>query len=145
MGNRKQPKRKKITLIQQYVLIQLKYKRMILKQSYSLSKATFDLKIKPSNVSNTYIVRMKLYNKVNPKVFVVKPKLKKRKRQMPPHTYDFKNGRICLFLPKEIDSSLYYDRIIPWISEWLFHYEIWLITGNWNGGGHAFGTIKESD
>ena len=25
--------------------------------------------------------------------------------------------------------------IIPWTSEWLFHYEIWVTTGTWHGGG----------
>jgi hypothetical protein len=25
--------------------------------------------------------------------------------------------------------------IIPWIYDWLFHYEIWLATGDWTGGG----------
>jgi len=25
--------------------------------------------------------------------------------------------------------------ILPWASEWLFHYEIWRATGEWTGGG----------
>jgi hypothetical protein len=25
--------------------------------------------------------------------------------------------------------------IVPWISEWLLHYEIWLVTGKWCAGG----------
>lgn len=25
--------------------------------------------------------------------------------------------------------------IIPWTSEWLFNYEVWLATGEWRGGG----------
>jgi hypothetical protein len=27
------------------------------------------------------------------------------------------------------------DTIIPWTSEWLLHYECWLATGKWHGGG----------
>ena len=27
------------------------------------------------------------------------------------------------------------ETIIPWASEWLLHYEIWLATGEWQGGG----------
>ncbi len=27
--------------------------------------------------------------------------------------------------------------ILPWIAEWLIHYELWLITGHWTGGGHT--------
>jgi hypothetical protein len=27
------------------------------------------------------------------------------------------------------------NSIVPWASEWLFFYEMWLITGEWDGGG----------
>jgi len=27
------------------------------------------------------------------------------------------------------------NSVALWISEWLLHYEIWLITGEWHGGG----------
>jgi hypothetical protein len=27
------------------------------------------------------------------------------------------------------------DTTIPWTSEWLINYEIWLPTGDWHGGG----------
>jgi hypothetical protein len=27
------------------------------------------------------------------------------------------------------------DTVLPWTTEWLYHYEIWLITGEWTGGG----------
>jgi hypothetical protein len=27
------------------------------------------------------------------------------------------------------------NTIVPWTSEWLAHYEIWLATGDWQGGG----------
>jgi hypothetical protein len=27
------------------------------------------------------------------------------------------------------------DSIVPWASEWLFFYEFWLVTGEWDGGG----------
>jgi hypothetical protein len=27
------------------------------------------------------------------------------------------------------------DTIVPWTAEWLVHYEIWLMTGEWYGGG----------
>lgn len=25
--------------------------------------------------------------------------------------------------------------ILPWTAEWLLHYEVWLVTGEWVGGG----------
>jgi hypothetical protein len=27
--------------------------------------------------------------------------------------------------------------ILPWTAEWLMHYELWLISGHWSGGGHT--------
>ena len=27
------------------------------------------------------------------------------------------------------------DTIVPWTAEWLVYYEIWLMTGEWYGGG----------
>jgi len=27
------------------------------------------------------------------------------------------------------------DTIVPWTADWLAHYEIWLVTGDWYGGG----------
>jgi hypothetical protein len=28
--------------------------------------------------------------------------------------------------------------VVPWISEWLLYYELWLFTGEWTGGGHPY-------
>lgn len=28
------------------------------------------------------------------------------------------------------------DTILPWTSQWLLYYELWLITGHWMGSGH---------
>ena len=33
------------------------------------------------------------------------------------------------------ERMLIAEIIVPWISEWLLHYEIWLVTGEWHGGG----------
>jgi hypothetical protein len=30
--------------------------------------------------------------------------------------------------------------ILPWTTEWLIHYKLWLITGRWAGGGHTHTT-----
>jgi len=37
------------------------------------------------------------------------------------------------------------DTIIPWASEWLFHYEIWKVTKTWHGGGHDPSPGKKDD
>lgn len=28
-----------------------------------------------------------------------------------------------------------WETVIPWTSEWLLHYEVWLATGDWHGRG----------
>lgn len=52
-----------------------------------------------------------------------------------PHT--FKDNNLCVHKRGEWDSTkLIQDTIIPWVSLWLYYYEIWKITGEWLGGGH---------
>ncbi len=57
-----------------------------------------------------------------------------------PHNYGVdvakKKVEICLFRYKEFTNSmLLSNTVIPWAIEWLFYYEIWLTTGEWQGGG----------
>ena len=43
---------------------------------------------------------------------------------------------LCLHMPYECNhTAMIADTIIPWTQEWLLHYEIWLATGEWCGGG----------
>jgi len=51
----------------------------------------------------------------------------------------FDQDRLCLYYHYEYDVTrmLLADTVIPWASEWLLHYEIWLATGTWHGGGHG--------
>jgi hypothetical protein len=48
----------------------------------------------------------------------------------------FPSDDLCLYYD-EFDGGqhLIADTVVPWISEWLFHYELWLSTGSWHGGG----------
>lgn len=54
-----------------------------------------------------------------------------------PHMYN--QERLCLYMPGSGewagDMSLGHT-VIPWISVWLFYYELWHATGEWLGGGH---------
>lgn len=63
------------------------------------------------------------------------PKLRALPDSDIPHR--FKDGCLCLHLNGEWDSTmLISETIIPWTAEWLLHYELWLATGEWHGGGH---------
>lgn len=61
---------------------------------------------------------------------------KNEKGENIPHMYDQES--LCLFRPKYRQftmNDLIADTIIPWTSLWLYHYENWHITGQWDGGG----------
>ncbi len=80
-----------------------------------------------------------------PEVIVLNPALRRR-RDDPndpiPHLYrnrrDSGHPMLCLYRPytREWHAGCHVaDRIVPWASEWLACYEIWLATGKWLGGG----------
>ena len=92
--------------------------------------------LKPTPLSETYNVKIVYELGEFPKVWVINPVLIKRSGVDIPHMYS--QERLCLFLPGE-DSwrsdKLIANTIMPWISEWLYFYEIWHATGKWLGGG----------
>jgi len=92
--------------------------------------------LQPSSLSCVYRIRLEYSLEINPKVFVEDPALEERDGKRPPHLYQ--GNSLCLYLPggnEWDDSMLLAETIIPWTSEWLLHYEIWLATGEWHGGG----------
>ena len=106
-------------------------------------------KVRPTALSEEYTV--KLYYKYNkkPEVYVVEPQLKLADGEKElPHVFDHgKNQQICTYYTKRgadwTSDKLIADTIIPWISEWLYFYEIWLYTGKWKGGGIHGGNIEK--
>lgn len=55
-----------------------------------------------------------------------------------PHVYSTVDQKICLYYPKigEWKETMFIAKtLVPWASEWLFFYEIWVLTGEWRGGG----------
>lgn len=93
----------------------------------------------PTPLSDTYYLKL-LYKKGNhPDVYVTSPILKFYPGTTKlPHVYNTSEQHLCLYYrpAREWNSSLFIsDTIIPWASEWLFFYEIWLSTGVWHGGG----------
>lgn len=100
-----------------------------------------NMKIKPTEFSPEYPILIKYHDKKEVEVWVT-GYLKKMDDPNFPHHYGFDKKKervnICLYLPKnnEWNSSYFLtETIIPWTSEWLFFYELWLGTGEWYGGG----------
>lgn len=102
------------------------------------NRLRWDMKIQPSPLSQIYNVRLLYSLERAPKLFVLSPDLIQLGEEPIPHRYG--DGSLCLYLPGagEWDRSmLLADTMIPWASEWLYFYEVWLGTGEWCGGGHG--------
>jgi hypothetical protein len=93
--------------------------------------------IQPTPISETYRVRIKYRGGKPPEVWVLSPALVPRKEsEKIPHMFD--QERLCLYLPNTGEWSgdmVLAKVVVPWISLWLFHYEMWHIAGEWQGGG----------
>jgi len=91
--------------------------------------------VKPSELSDTYTVQISYVPPKRPDIHVVDPPLQLHPdHKRLPHVYT--GNSLCLYTFGEWHPGLYIaDTIIPWISLWLFFYEIWILTGNWKGGG----------
>jgi hypothetical protein len=102
----------------------------------------------PSPLGDYYKIKIVYHMNLSPKIFVINPKplaLAKGKDRLP-HCYDQKLQRLCLYYPDGYEwnkSMLISTTIIPWAYEWLYHYEIWLGTGEWHGGGIHISTDGE--
>ena len=95
----------------------------------------------PSPLSDNYQVKLHYRRNQGVNFYVIKPKLVLASGHSKlPHVYSTPEQQLCLYYPKtkEWDVSMLYTRtIIPWACEWLYHYELWVATGDWHGGGIA--------
>jgi hypothetical protein len=92
--------------------------------------------LKPSELSGQYLTEVSLGAGQNPVVNVIEPALRPDERGRLPHIWE--DGSLCLNTAGQWSPNmLLVDTVIPWSSEWLFHYEIWKGTGIWFGDGTA--------
>ena len=104
--------------------------------------------LKSSPIGDDYKVKLIYELGKNPNIYVLEPtplKLFEGKKSLP-HVYDHKTQRLCLFYPdwKEWNSSKSIAQtVMVWAIEWLYHYELWKITGEWLGGGTVHGATKK--
>jgi hypothetical protein len=89
----------------------------------------------PTEYSATYEVLIDYQVGKAPLVYVARPRLQLLEGQALPHVYPL--NTLCLFLGnREWHESIpIADTLVPWASEWLLFYELWLATGEWLGGG----------
>lgn len=109
-------------------------------KTQTLRHLVWEMNILPSPNSTTYRIRIDYTIGESPKVFVIDPPVLKRPggQDYLPHVFDTKQQQICLYYSPfgEWNGSMFLARkIVPWASEWLFYYELWLSTGEWLGEG----------
>jgi len=106
-----------------------------------LSRGTlvWECPLRPSPFSRKYVVRIGYRQGHFPRTRVIHPTVRSLAGDRKiPHVYAEPDDPLCLFYApaREWNSSLSLARtIIPWACEWLFHFEAWLFTGEWDGGG----------
>jgi len=102
------------------------------------NRLTWTGTLTPSPVSLTYKVRVVYKLLEFPKVYVDDPELIIAHGTVLPHVYSTPEKKLCLYYRDQrgwTPAKLIANTIILWASEWLYHYEIWVATGIWNGGG----------
>jgi hypothetical protein len=108
--------------------------------------------ITPSPLSASYKLELHYAEGEGAKVYVLEPKpldLAPGERMLP-HVYSTSEQRLCLYYPDgtQWNTGMFYVRtLIPWACEWLCHYELWVGTGEWHGGGvgHQSEAEKQAD
>ena len=95
-----------------------------------------DGKVQPTALSPEYSIRIQYTLKRRPIVKVLSPKLKLHPdKDELPHIFS-QNNSLCLhFNDFDYYNDYLSNTIIVWITWWLYFYEIWLATGEWQGGG----------
>ena len=106
------------------------------------------VKLRPTTASRVYDVKVCFNKYQGVSVYVVNEKLEvARNRKKLPHVYSHEEQKLCLYSWKKrqwTKEKLISSTIIPWASEWLEFYELWLISGQWLGGGHdEYGDFEE--
>lgn len=93
--------------------------------------------LKPTELSKEYSVKLVYVLGEMPELSVMNPPLETNSDgESSPHLY--KGDLLCVYHPRKNEwdtSKVIADTIIPWISLWLYYYEVWLATGVWKGGG----------
>jgi len=124
------------TIAEQVSVMKNKYPNFIVNQT-SPSTMKVSGTIRPTARSAWYTFVLKYSSSDNPKVTIVSPELQKNEKGDDiPHLYPA--GHLCLYHPdyQEFTRAHFLcDTIIPWISLWLYYYELWHVTGDWLGGG----------
>ena len=87
--------------------------------------------LQPLSYIEPYNVQLVFTGKNSPKVFIKSPEI--------PVNFEihmYAQGNLCLYYPPDFkwtESSSAATSIIPWINDWIIYYELYKISGVWEG------------
>lgn len=92
----------------------------------------------PTTICQAYKVRIDYTGYRRPNITVLSPRLVPPKGMKLKHV--FAGDHPCVHMHHDWDPSMSIaTTIVPWLSEWLLHHEVYQATGTWTGGGHEPG------
>lgn len=95
--------------------------------------------VRPTPFSRAYDIQVEYQPGDCPSTRVLSPNIRSLAGDRKiPHIYPLPGDPLCLFYTKAREwkpSMLLAKTIIPWACEWLLHFESWLLTDKWEGGG----------
>lgn len=87
--------------------------------------------LQPLDAVDVYKIEIRMRPKRKPVVRILSPKIK---QSAIIHMY--RDGSLCLYYPYDMVwkiSTQIAEYTIPWLIEWILYYEIFKITGKWEG------------
>jgi hypothetical protein len=87
--------------------------------------------VQPSPETDKYKIRLEYTPGHTPRVFVESPQIENSK-----DIHLYREGFLCLYEPSETkfkDSFKLSEYTIPWTIEWIMYYELWKLSGKWEG------------
>jgi len=99
--------------------------------------------LQPKYCTNIYNIKIEYVAGYEPKTTILSPEIEPCKEI---HMYD--DHSICLHYSPDMwwnEKTKVYQYTIPWVSEWIIYYELYLINGNIWEGHESPVHIKESD
>jgi len=86
--------------------------------------------LQPENC-NRYKIRILFRAGFSPQIFILSPNIKPSA-----DIHIYKEGNLCLYYPGDLKwkfTTKIAEYTIPWIVEWIVYYELWKLSGKWEG------------
>jgi hypothetical protein len=125
-----------LTLAQQLYAMQSKFPQLV--ANYRRQRwVVWTGPWRSSELSDFYTLRVAYEQGLRPKISIVAPVLALAPGHTKlPHVYAAGQHDICVHRPEQWNRTmLIAETIMPWISQWLYFYETWVVTGKWLGKG----------